>query len=143
MKKITLTLLCAVASIMAYAQEDMAETNNDFNKWSIELSGGFVKPSSPFADGYSVQGIAPYQASLGVRYMFNEKFGLRTIFQYASLSEEEGSLPFETSYYRGTLEGVANIGNLLQFSEWTNTFGLLMHAGGGYSVINHEAPVEL
>ncbi len=132
-------------SIVAIAQENEQETfmNTEYNKWSIEFGGGFVKPSSPFANGYNVQGIAPYQASVGVRYMMNEKFGLRTNFGYASLSEEEGSLPFETSYYRATLEGVANVGNMLEFSEWTNTFGLLFHAGGGYSVINHEAPLEL
>ncbi len=131
--------------IVAMAQQNEQETllNTEYNKWSIEFGGGFVKPSSPFADGYSVRGIAPYQASVGVRYMMNEKFGIRTNFGYASLSEEEGSLPFETSYYRATVEGVSNLGNILEFSEWTNSIGLLFHAGGGFSLINNEAPVEL
>tara|TARA_R100000935_G_scaffold8302_7_gene17501 strand:+ start:130593 stop:131879 length:1287 start_codon:yes stop_codon:yes gene_type:complete len=145
MKKITLLMATFLFGVVVMAQNNEQENliNTDYNKWSIEFGGGFVKPSSPFADGYRVKGIAPYQASVGVRYMMNEKFGLRTNFGYASLSEEEGSLPFETSYYRATLEGVSNLGNILEFSEWTNTFGLLFHAGGGYSVINHEAPLEL
>ena len=124
-------MAACLLSIVAVAQNDEQENliNTDYNKWSIEFGGGFVKPSSPFGDGYNVQGIAPYQASVGVRYMMNEKFGVRTNFGYASLSEEEGSLPFETSYYRATVEGVSNIGNILEFSEWTNTFGLLFRAG--------------
>ena len=82
-----------------YAQEENEKLFNEYNKWSVEVGGGFVKPSSPFGAGYSVNGIAPYQASVGVRYMMNEKFGLRANLGYASLAEEEGSLPFETSYY--------------------------------------------
>lgn len=143
MKNITLLMAACLLSIAAIAQDNEQEKTTDYNKWSIEFGGGFVKPSSPFADGYSVRGIAPYQASVGVRYMMNEKFGLRTNFGYASLSEEEGSLPFETSYYRATLEGVSNLGNILEFSEWTNSLGLLFHAGGGFSLINNEAPFEL
>jgi len=145
MKKITLLMTLFLFGIVVTAQNVEQENliNTDYNKWSIEFGGGFVKPSSLFANGYSVKGIAPYQASVGVRYMMNEKFGLRANFGYASLSEEEGSLPFETSYYRGTLEGVSNLGNILEFSEWTDTFGLLFHAGGGYSIINNEAPLEL
>ncbi|WP_432410962.1 OmpA family protein [Rasiella sp. SM2506] len=145
MKKSTLLMAMFLFGIVAMAQQNEQETllNTEYNKWSIEFGGGFVKPSSPFADGYSVRGIAPYQASVGVRYMMNEKFGIRTNFGYASLSEEEGSLPFETSYYRATVEGVSNLGNILEFSEWTNSIGLLFHAGGGFSLINNEAPVEL
>ncbi|RDK85266.1 OOP family OmpA-OmpF porin [Marinirhabdus gelatinilytica] len=143
MKKVTLVLTALFATVALYAQEESEIQLNEYNKWSIELSGGLLKPSSPFADGYSVNSIAPYQASLGVRYMMNEKFGVRANLGYASISEEDNSLPFETSYYRGTLEGVVNLGNLLEFSDWTETFGLLVHGGGGYSVINHEEPFEL
>ncbi len=145
MKNISLLMLLFLVGISATAQNNEQENvmNTEYNKLSIEFGGGFVKPSSPFGDGYSVEGIAPYQASLGIRYMMNEKFGVRANFGYASLSEEEGSLPFETSYYRATIEGVSNLGNILQFSEWTNTFGLLFHAGGGYSIVNHESPLEL
>ncbi|MAT89484.1 MAG: cell envelope biogenesis protein OmpA [Flavobacteriaceae bacterium] len=142
MKKITTLLAMVFLTTIAFSQEEETEFNQ-FNKFSIEVSGGFTKPSSPFGDGYRVEGISPYQVSLGVRYMMNEKFGIRGIFNYNSLQEEEGSLPFETSYYRATLEGVANVGNVLDFADWTDRFGLLFHLGGGYSVINHEAPVEL
>lgn len=142
MKKITLLLAVLLTTTLVHAQDENLDFTNDFNKWSIEIGGGFLKPSSPFGDGYRVEGIAPYQASLGVRYMMNEKVGARINFGYASITEQEGSLPFETSYYRATLEGVVNLGNVLEFPEWTNRLGLLFHAGGGYSVINHKAPVE-
>ncbi|HIB47916.1 MAG TPA: OmpA family protein [Flavobacteriaceae bacterium] len=142
MKKITLTLCLALAGLILHAQEDTSQAYDQYNKWSIELSGGLHKPTTPYADGYFIRGASPFQGSLGVRYMFNEKFGIRTVLGYTNIDEDngEGSLPFESTYYRGTLEGVVNMGNVLDFSDWTDTFGLLIHAGAGYSRLDFKAP---
>lgn len=144
MKKITLSLLLVFAGINLNAQEENQETFGQYNQWSIELSGGLHKPVSSFADGYFITGASPFQGSLGVRYMLNDKFGIRTSFGYNNIDEDngEGSLPFEATYLRGTLEGVVNVGNVLDFSDWTNTFGLLIHAGAGYSNLNYKAPID-
>lgn len=146
MKKILLSVLLLTAGTVS-AQEAyndaQTETSNDFNKWSIELSGGAHKPSRPMASGYFTNTPDFGQVGLGFRYMLNEKFGLRLGLGYNKFTEDENSLPFESSYYRTSLEGVVNVGNLLNFNSWTNTFGLLVHGGGGYSFMKFESPVDI
>ncbi|MGJ8666068.1 MAG: OmpA family protein [Patiriisocius sp.] len=134
-------LAVALISSATFAQDSASA----FNKWSVELGGGLTKPSSPLAPGYRVKGMAPYQASLGVRYMMNEKVGLRATFGYNDISgdDEGGFLPFETKYYRASLEGVVNLRNVLGFNDFSNSFGLLFHGGGGYSSIDYQEPVDL
>ncbi|NND88567.1 MAG: OmpA family protein, partial [Flavobacteriaceae bacterium] len=82
------------------------------------------------------------QGTLAVRYMMNEKVGLRANVGYNKIEEDEEYLPFETSYYRATLEAVVNVGNVLEFSDFTNRFGLLFHSGGGYGLIDYKTPVD-
>jgi OOP family OmpA-OmpF porin len=62
----------------------------DFNKWSVELSGGLNKPMRPMSAGYRTAVTSVYVADLGVRYMFNNKFGLAD-FGYNSFKEGENS----------------------------------------------------
>src|SRR5690554_2247740 len=112
----------------------------DYNKWSIELKGGAHKPTTSFASGYYTETPDFWQASLGVRYMFNNYFGIRGEFGLANL--QGGGAEFESNYYRGSLQGVVNLGNVLNFRDWTNTFGLLAHAGAGYSVNTPDSPIS-
>lgn len=145
MKKIVLPLLLITTFIVS-AQEKpqkQEEKNYDFDKWSIEVSGGFHKPSRPFADGYYADTPSFGQFSVGTRYMFNNRFGLKLDFGYSTLKEGEQSLPFKGNYYRGSLQGVANLGSIMKFETWTNTIGLLFHAGGGYSLLSPKEPIEL
>ncbi|SRX55890.1 OmpA family protein [Aequorivita sp. CIP111184] len=139
MKKLVLPLLLLSAYFLS-AQE---EKNYDFNKWSIEVSGGFHKPSRPFADNYYSDTPSFGQVSVGTRYMFNNRFGLKLDFGYSTLKEGDNSLPYEANYYRGSLQGVANLGSIMKFESWTNTIGLLFHAGGGYSQLSPKKPFEL
>lgn len=158
MKKLLLPLLFALPFLHVQAQENVTTTSmndeaatmnddssslNDYDHWSIELSGGVHKPSRNFAPGYYTQTPSFFQGGLGVRYMFNNKFGLRLGLGYNNIDSDDDSLPFEASYYRASLEGVINLTNVLGFSEWTNTFGLLVHGGGGYSFIKHKEPFDL
>ena len=144
MKKILLTLVFAFALTTISAQDGTAVAKTtDFNQWSIELSGGFNKPQRPMTSGYYTTVVSPYTVDLGVRYMFNNKFGLKGDFGYNSFTEEEGSMPFDTKYYRADLQGVANLGRILNFETWTNTFGLLAHAGFGLSFLERKDPTYL
>ena len=144
MKKILLTLVFAFGLTTLSAQnETVAAKTTDFNQWSIELSGGFNKPQRPMTAGYSTTVVSPYTVDLGVRYMFNNKFGLKGDFGYNSFTEEEGSMPFDTKYYRADLQGVANLGRIMNFETWTNTFGLLAHAGFGLSFLERKDPTYL
>src|SRR3970040_1097613 len=141
MKKIILTLLFAsVMTTMSAQTETVKSTEDGFNKWSVELAGGFNKYQRPATAGYSTTLISPYVVDLGVRYMFNNKFGLKTDFGYNSLTGNDESIDFNTKYYRADLQGVANLGRIMNFENWTNTFGLLGHAGFGLSFLERKDP---
>jgi len=128
-------------------EQELNNTNkdflNDYDRWAVELSVGVHKPTRQFAPGYFTNTPSFGTAAVGVRYMFNPKFGLRLGVGYNNIEgDEDESLPFKSSYYRGSLEGVLNMGNILGFNDWTNTVGLLFHGGGGYSYIDHKEPVD-
>ncbi|MFV8368706.1 OmpA family protein [Flavobacterium sp. LB2R40] len=134
MKKIILTLVFASAMTTLSAQTENVEsasTGNDFNKWSVELAGGLNKPMRPMTAGYRTAVTSAYVTDLGVRYMFNNKFGLKADFGYNSFKEGENSIGFDSQYYRADLQAVANLGRIMSFETWTNTLGLLGHAGFG------------
>ena len=141
MKKILFTLIFALALNTLSAQTETVETKAiDFNQWSFELAGGFNKPQRPMTAGYSTTVVSPYTVDLGVRYMFNNKFGLKADFGYNSFTNEDESMDFDTKYYRVDLQGVANLGRIMNFENWTNTFGLLGHAGFGLSFLERKDP---
>lgn len=142
MKKILLPLLLFTAYFLSAQEQEEKENEYDFNKWSIEVAAGFHKPTTPFASGYRTDSPSFGQFSLGTRYMFNNRFGLKLDFGYSTIKEADNSLPFKTNYYRGSLQGVANLGSIMKFETWTNTIGLLFHAGGGYSRLIPKEPIE-
>lgn len=138
MKKILLLLTLVISSTALFAQEN----GSSFNKWSVELGGGLHNAARPYSPGYFNETAAPYQVNFGIRYMMNEKFGFRGSFGFNDIQGADNSRRFETQYYRGTIEGVLNAGNILQFHEWSNSFGLLFHAGGGFSVLDVRSLVD-
>jgi OOP family OmpA-OmpF porin len=136
MKKVVLPLLLICLSSASLTAQETQETtttaNNGYNKWSIEVAGGLNKPFKTFTPGATTNGLNPFHVDLGVRYMFNNKFGLKMDFGYNKFTEAESSIvDFETTYLRGDLQGVINLGRVLNFEDWTNSIGLLAHAGGG------------
>ncbi|NDP26156.1 MAG: OmpA family protein [Flavobacterium sp.] len=145
MKKVLLTLGFAFALNTLSAQtEPVEKKETGFNQWSVELSGGFNKPQRPMTAGYTTTVVSPYTVDLGIRYMFNNKFGLKGDFGYNSFTaEKDESIDFDTKYYRADLQGVANLGRIMNFENWTNTFGLLGHAGFGLSFLERKDPTYL
>jgi OOP family OmpA-OmpF porin len=132
MKKILLGLFLIGLSFNNQAQ--------DYNKWSIDFGGGVTEAIFPLTAGYSTNSPDFWQINFGARYMFNEKFGLRADLGFNKLGAGDNSLPFESDYYRATIEGVVNAGNLLNFRSWTNRFNLLFHGGVGYSQLSINSP---
>ncbi|WP_433834417.1 OmpA family protein [Flavobacterium anhuiense] len=135
MKKIVMTLAFALALTGVHAQ---TENSNGYNKWSIDLGAGFNKPQRPFSDGYSTNTISPWTGDLGVRYMLNNKFGLKVDFGYNSFTSKGNTIDFDSKYYRIDLQAVANLGRIMNFETWTNTIGLLGHAGFGYAQLRND-----
>lgn len=138
MKKILLITSMMAASCL-FVQEASAQ---DYNKWSIEAAGGMHKPVRPMAKGYYTDTPSFAQFSLGTRYMFNNRFGLKLDLGYNSFNEGDGSSAYKSNYYRGTLQGVANLGSILKFETWTNSLGVLLHAGAGYSQLKPKEPID-
>jgi OOP family OmpA-OmpF porin len=136
MKKIIFSILL-FGAITANAQE------KDYNQWSVEAEAGVHKVTTPFAPGYATATPSLWQGGLGVRYMINEKFGFKVDGGYNNISDSDDSQEFETEYYRASLQGVVNLGNVLDFRSWTNTFNVLLHAGAGYSAHKPKSPFAL
>lgn len=132
-----MTLACALALVNVNAQTEK-KTTNSFNKWSIELGAGLTKPQRPFSAGYSTDTPSPWVGEIGVRYMFNNKFGLKIDYGYNSFTDGDDSMKFDSKYQRLDLQGVANSGRIMNFETWTNTFGLLGHAGFGVGQLKSD-----
>jgi OOP family OmpA-OmpF porin len=140
MKKIALPLLLVcLTSASLKAQDSQDETTgHDFNKWSIEVSGGANKPFRTFTPGYFTDRVNFFTVDLGTRYMFNNKFGLKLDFGYNKFENNDDSNEFESTYLRGDIQGVINLGRVLNFEDWTNTIGLLVHGGGGVFMLQSD-----
>lgn len=111
----------------------------EFNKWSLEATGGFNKPMAPMTGGYLSPTLNLGHVDFGVRYMFNEKFGLKLDYGLGSFKEVDGESPsFDTKYNRFDLQGVANIGRVMNFESFTRTFGLLLHGGAGIGKVSPQ-----
>ena len=77
-----------------------------------------------------------------VRYMFNNKFGVGLYAGYDNLVSDNELCPYDSDFYRGSIEGVFNIGRALKFETFTKNFTLLVHGGVGAGYFNGEAVKE-
>ncbi len=133
MKKILLSTLMAGALAFGVNAQD------DYNKWSIEVNGGLNKSMAPLTPGFLSPTLNLGHADLGVRYMFNEKFGAKLDFGFGSFSEVDGeSPPFSTSYHRINLQGVANLGRVMGWESFTRRVNLLGHFGAGLGQVRPQ-----
>lgn len=127
-------------TVTAQQQKDNNRSEN-FNHWSIEGNFGLNKALRPVSSGYYNPTFLDfddlgdtqlsYSADLGVRYMINNKFGLKVSGSYNEFRQATGSNNFDTDFYYGLIEGVVNGGALLGFRDWTQTLNFLVHAGAG------------
>ena len=115
--------LTALVALGANAQE--------YNKWSVDVNFGANKPTVGFTSGYSTRTPGFWTLNGGVRYMFNNKFGLRLGGGYDKFVEGKKSPEFNSNIWNVNLQGVANLGRVLSFEDWTRDLGLLAHAGFG------------
>lgn len=137
MKKIVIILALALALTHVNAQTEKSQ--NNYNKWSVEIAGGVNKPQKPFSTNYFTSTPSPWVGDLGVRYMFNNKFGLKADLGYNSFTNKNNSLNFDSKYYRADLQAVVNLGRIMNFETWTNTIGILGHTGFGYAQLRSDS----
>ena len=111
----------------------------DYNKWSIDASGGVsILSSSGFSEGYNTPFPNLWTMNGGIRYMFNNKFGVRVGGGFDQLNQAGNSPKFATRIWNVNVQGVANLGRVLAFEEFTKNIGLLGHVGVGYGYMTSK-----
>lgn len=137
--------LLATAGTMTAQDYDSSSnegTKTSYNKWSIDLGAGVNKPLRPMKSGYYTKTPDVLSAHAGVRYMFNDKFGLQANAALNKFENASNSLDFKSEMWSYGLDGVVNLGHILDFKSWTNTFGLLAHTGVSYATLKGKEPVK-
>ena len=135
MKRYLLSLAFAGLIQIGYSQ-------TDFNRWSLETNAGFNKPMAPLTPGYLSPTLNIGHLDFGVRYMFNESYGIKADGGFGSFSEAKDASPeFTTNYFRANLQGVANLGRIMNFQSFTRTIGFLGHFGVGGGRLSFEQTI--
>lgn len=117
------------------------DKKKNYNRWSLNLNGGINVGIRPFTTGYYattpnyITNPNLNHYDFNIRKMFNTKFGLRLDFVYDHFKAENGSLPFNNKMYRVDLQGVMNMHRVMNWEEFTDTFGLQLHMGPGFSFL--------
>jgi len=124
-----------VALLLLFAARGQV-ADSVYNHSSIDAQFGLNNPVEPMATQYDAATLNLFHVGLGYRYAINTKFGLRVGLGYDHFQERAGTPDFHSEYYRVSLEGVANLGNMMDFQAWTRRIGLLFHMGVGYSVLD-------
>lgn len=125
MKNVKLIVLTLAVFTSFFNQ---AQDLSKLNQWSIGLQVGGHDGIAPVKTG--VKFFTHVNGDL--RYMVNNRFGIMGDIGYESFgwkTDESNN----TQLMRFSLQGVANLGDMLRFDTWTNRFGLLLHGGAGYS----------
>lgn len=105
----------------------------NYNRWSIELSGGVHAPITPHSGIARSKYIGVKQVQLSARYMFDDRFGLKGHYAFDRF-EPRGNSDEGVSFDRFAVEGVANVGKLLNVNYTIRErVGLLFHTGIGIS----------
>lgn len=136
-----------LSSGQAFSQDETEKADKPYDKFSIELNVGTNRTDGYYSPGfyqtdaeneYALGGVSHFD--LGLRYMFNEKFGLKLDGAYDIFeTQSDVSAPFETNLLRFGLQGVANLRSILNFDSFTKKFGLLGHAGVHYGFFNGDS----
>lgn len=125
-------------SIIALAPQLSAQRGRNV---LLDVATGTSNAVEPFTVGYRSPTFGFFHAAVGARLMMNSKFGYRIIGGYDQIKNApDRSLPFNSNYFRVSMEGVIDMGEVLSFKEFTHFFGLLLHGGIGYSGLsgNHH-----
>ena len=133
------TQILIVLFLISASLVNAQNSRDKFDHWALDLGIGVHKIGANLSPGYNPDLFG--QGNLGIRYMFNNRFGLRLDLGYSSF-KEEALLSFKSNYYRASLEGIVNIGDVLHFNSWTNRFNLLMHGGIGSASLNITEPTD-
>jgi OOP family OmpA-OmpF porin len=125
----------------------IAFNQKSINSWSIDACFGGTNPVKPYTPGYWSNTVSFFHTSGGVRYMFNNKFGIKLDGGYDRVTNDVvgvngNSLPFKSHYYRTSIQGVLDIGRIFTFENFSEKTSLLFHFGGGASLLTSKVASE-
>lgn len=121
-------ILCFV-TISSFSQKD-------YNVLSAEIGYGFNIPLAPENGIESKNYIFPRHLDLGIRYMFDEYFGVKLYYANDRFQHKKNK-NIGNSYHRLSLEIVYNIERVLDLLD--DEFNLFFHAGLGITYAFPEA----
>lgn len=125
MKKKLLSIL-GIAGLLTVAPVTAQET---YNRWSIDIDGGAVKPFTRFSPGYRAGHVSLYHVGINGRVMLNPYFGLKFGYALNDFHNNSKSKEFHTMAHFVGGEAILNLGRIAKFEEFSSKVGLLAHAG--------------
>jgi OOP family OmpA-OmpF porin len=123
MKKI-ITLFALTLAFTSAAQTE------EMNQWSVGVNIGGHDGLAPSKGTTKVYQIHHY--ALNGRYMFNNRLGIKLDLGY-DLIDYYGSGGNNPNYFRTTISGVVNAGDMIKLHSISDRLGLLIHGGAGLS----------
>ncbi len=135
--QLRLLFLLALSTMLGTAS--WAQDDKEYNRISLEVSGGVHFPVAP-NDGISTSDyIGLQQFQLGGRYMLNTKYGFRVFYAYnrfdagdVGTGKYEGEDLYNT-FNRVGVEGIVDLGDVLNMDQrFLDRNNILVHAGGGF-----------
>lgn len=122
-------------TILIFLFSSIIFSQKNYNKLSFEPCIVYSKPLSNISSDGSGNFSSFPKYSLAVRYMFNQKIGLRGVANYDSF-EENGK---GSKHYRFNLELYYNIGDWFELNRATNyNTALYSHFGVGGTYVNSK-----
>lgn len=127
------------------ALSSMAISQSAYNKTSIDFGFGMSKTFKPtranFEPGFNVPHL-----NLGIRYMFNNKFGLKFDLAYDLIKNKKdapAAYEFKTNLISQHFLAVANWGNILDVADWSKKITLIGYGGPGFSLMTGNGKTDL
>lgn len=127
MKKYIFSSIIAIALI--FISTNLSAQVKDFNRLSIDVSGGVNKVMTTISTGSAFPYFGLFRADIGLRYMANSKFGIKLDFGMDQFKSTFGTVDHKSQMMRGSLQGVVNVGRICNFEDWTKSISILGHAG--------------
>ena len=139
--KINLFILALFFTFLSFSQQKDNGSNNyeiNYNKWSIDFGVGVNKPTRIFTPNYYTETFENASAELGIRYMFNDRLGLKFNAIYNNFQEGDSSPEFNTDFIQFNIDGVVNLRQILKLDDFTQKFNLLATGGLGYGFTSFD-----
>jgi OOP family OmpA-OmpF porin len=127
--------------IFLFCSINLFSQNFGYDKVSIETGLGYSIPINNKSSDGSGQFASFSNINIGVRYMFNQKWGIKSDFSYDSFNyKDKGS-----NHYRVNLAAYYNVGDFFDLNYISNqSVALYSHFGGGITYNNsHIKEVQI